>query len=167
MELSKSLVSRMFVSSCLAVLVGIACNSPSVAAEGATPVVTKDLNGSRVPGKVAAVLWTVRADQCTLQVVFPNAGRIAQAVQNDPKLRPQRPHVQVWLLKADGSLIAPLRRLEPGVPAAGKRNPRQPYGVEVNFSFPLSADGEAIAAAIQVDDSFYVEPLKTVVKAVE
>ena len=163
MKMTHAFLSASFLALVVCVLGG----SPAAAAETEIPVSTRDLNAARVPGKVAAVLWTVRADHCTLQVVFPNAGRIAQAVQNDPKLRPQRPHVQVWLLKADGTLIAPLRRLEPGAPVAGKRNPRQPYGVEVNFAFPLSADGEAIAAAIQIDDGFYVEPLKPVAKANE
>jgi hypothetical protein len=158
-------MTHAFLAASFLVLVGGASSgSLAAAADAELPVLTRDLNAPRVPGKVAAVLWTVRTDQCTLQVVFPNAGRIAQAVQNDPKLRPQRPHVQVWLLKADGTLIAPLRRLEPGAPPPGKKNPSQPYGVEVNFAFPLSAAGEAIAAALQIDDGFYVEPLTTAAK---
>lgn len=109
-----------------------------------------------MPGKVAAVIWTVRVDHCTLQIVFPNAGRIARAMQDDPKLKPQRPRVQVWLLKADGGLIAPTQRVEPD-----QKGIRQPYGAEVLFAFPLSADKEAVAAAIRVDDAFYIEPLSS------
>jgi hypothetical protein len=134
--------------------------APSTAVHAETQVLAKDLNAARIPGKIAAVIWTVRTDHCTLQVVFPNAGRIAQAMRDDPKLKLQRPHVQVWLLKADGSLIAPTLRMEPGTAAHGK-DIRQPYGVEVLFAFPLSADKDAVAAAIQVDDAFYIEALSS------
>lgn len=143
-----------FVSACFIALFGIA--ALPAAAEAETQVLAKDLNSARTPGKVAAVIWTVRADHCTLQVVFPNAGRIAQAMRDDPKIKLRRPAVQVWLLKADGNLIAPTQRTEPG-----NRDIRQPYGVEVLFGFPLSADKEAVAAAIRVDDAFYIEPLSS------
>jgi hypothetical protein len=149
-------VTTGFVSACCIALFGITASSVSAAVDADTQVLAKDLNAARTPGKVAAVIWTVRTDHCTLQVVFPNAGRIAQAMQDDPTLKRQRPSVQVWLLKADGSLIAPTQRAEPG-----KRDIRQPYGVEVLFAFPLSADKEAVAAAIRVDDAFYIEPLSS------
>jgi hypothetical protein len=145
-----------FVSACCISVFGIAASSPSAAVDAEPQVLAKDLNAARTPGKVAAVIWTVRVDHCTLQVVFPNAGRIARAMRDDPKLKQQRPLVQVWLLKADGSLIAPTQRAEPG-----KKDIRQPYGVEVLFAFPLSADKEAVAAAIRVDDAFYIEPLSS------
>jgi hypothetical protein len=145
-----------FASACCVALFGVAASSLSAAVDAETQVLAKDLNAARTPGKIAAVIWTVRTDHCTLQVVFPNAGRIAQAMRDDPKLKQQRPSVQVWLLKADGSLIEPTQRAEPG-----RKDIRQPYGVEVLFAFPLSADKEAIAAAIRVDDAFYIEPLSS------
>jgi hypothetical protein len=145
-----------FVSACCITLLGIAASSPSAAVNAETQVLAKDLDAARTPGKVAAVIWTVRAEHCTLQVVFPNAGRIAKAIRDDPELKPQRPRVQVWLLKADGSLIAPTQRAEPGT-----KDIRQPYGVEVLFAFPLSADKEVVAVAIRVDDAFYIEPLSS------
>ena len=148
--------TRGFVPACCLALFGLSASSLSAAADAETQVLAKDLNAARTPGKVAAVIWTVRAEHCTLQVVFPNAGRIAQAMRDDPKLKPQRPSVQVWLLKADGSLIAPTQRAEPGT-----KDIRQPYGVEVLFAFPLSADKEAVAVAIRVDDAFYIEPLSS------
>ncbi len=145
-----------FVSACCLTLLGIAASSLFATVDAEPQVLAKDLNAARTPGKVAAVIWTVRTDHCTLQVVFPNAGRIAQAIRDDPKLKQQRPSVQVWLLKADGSLIAPTERAEPRANGV-----RQPYGVEVLFAFPLSADNEAVAAAIRVDDAFYIEPLSS------
>ena len=142
-----------FASACCVALFGIAASSLSASVHAETQVLARDLNAARTSGKVAAVIWTVRVDHCTLQVVFPNAGRIAQAMRDDPKLKQQRPSVQVWLLKADGSLIAPTQRAEPD-----KRTYGQP---EVLFAFPLSADREAVAAAIRVDDAFYIEPLSS------
>jgi hypothetical protein len=132
-----------FVSACCAALFGIAASSLSASVDAETQVLAKDLDAARTSGKVAAVIWTVRVDHCTLQVVFPKAGRV--------EMKHQRPSVQVWLLKTDGSLIAPTQRAEPG-----KRTYGQP---EVLFGFPLSADKEAVAAAIRVDDAFYIEPL--------
>jgi hypothetical protein len=143
-------------ASCTASLALLWTCSLAAASPGA-PLPTEDL-GMRIPGRVAAVLWTVREEHCTLQIVFPNSGRIAQARRDDAAVTLQRPRVQVWLLKADGTLIAPDGRLEPGT-TAGRMDRRQPYGVEINFVYPLSADKEAVAAAIQVDDAFYVEPL--------
>ena len=134
-----------FASACCVALFGIAASSLSASVHAETQVLARDLNAARTSGKVAAVIWTVRVDHCTLQVVFPNASRV--------NLKQQRPSVQVWLLKADGSLIAPTQRAEPG-----KRTYGQP---EVLFAFPLSADREAVAAAIRVDDAFYIEPLSS------
>jgi hypothetical protein len=132
-----------FVTACCVALFGIAASSLCASVDAETQVLAKDLNAARTSGKVAAVIWTVRVDHCTLQVVFPKAGRV--------ELQQQRPSVQVWLLKADGNLITPTQRAEPG-----KRTYGQP---EVLFAFPLSADKEAVAAAIRVDDAFYIEPL--------
>ncbi len=133
------------VSACCIALFGIAASSLSAAVDAETQVLAKDLNAARASGKVAAVIWTVRTDHCTLQVVFPKTSRVSQAIQ--------RPRVQVWLLKAEGSLIAPTQRAEPGKSTYG-----QP---EALFAFPLSADREAVAAAIRVDDAFYIEPLSS------
>jgi hypothetical protein len=132
------------VSACCIALFGIAASSLSAAVDAETQVLAKDLNAARASGKVAAVIWTVRTDHCTLQVVFPKTSRVSQAIQT---------RVQVWLLKADGGLIAPTQRAEPGKSTYG-----QP---EVLFAFPLSADREAVATAIRVDDAFYIEPLSS------
>jgi hypothetical protein len=116
----------------------------------------KDLKTLEVPGKVVAVLWTKRPERCTLQIVFPNAGRIAQAMTDRPKQDSQGPRVQAWLLGADGSAIASIGRTEPG---ASAKNIRQPFGVEVLIAFPRWADAEAVAVALRVDDEFLIERL--------
>jgi hypothetical protein len=135
-----------FVSACYFALFGIAAASLSASVDAGTEVLAKDLNAARIPGKVAAVIWTVRTERCTLQVVFPNAARIGQAMLDDPKLKQQRPNVQVWLLKGDGSLIAPTQRAEPGknnpmewrscLPSRSRRTRRrlqQPYAWTMHF----------------------------------
>ena len=109
---------------------------------------TRALRTLQIPGKVANVVWTVRLERCTLQIVFPN--RTGTAF--DPKLR--RPSVQAWLLSADGSAIPSIGRSEPGA-----KNFRQPYGNEVLIAFPRTADTEAVAVALRVDDVFLVERL--------
>ena len=149
---------RFLSAGCIFLFV-ISASSLAVSAE--PQVFAKDLNAARTPGKVAAVIWTVRAERCTLQVVFPNADRISQAMRDDPKLTRQPPRVQVWLLKGDGSLIAPTQRVEPRTTGKGLR---QPYGLEILFAFPLSADMEAVAAAIRVDNAFYIEPLSSLTR---
>lgn len=149
-------VTLRLASACCATLLGIAASGLFATVQAEPQVLAKDLNAARMPGKIAAVLWTVRTERCTLQVIFPTGGRIAQAMHDDPKLKLHRPSVQVWLLKADGGLIAPTERAEPGT-----KDIRQPYGLEVLFAFPLSADKEAVAAAIRVDDAFYIEPLSS------
>ena len=114
----------------------------------------RDLKTLRIPGSVAGVLWTVRPERCTLQIVFPNAGGIAPATASHPKLGLHQPSIQAWLLRADGSAILSIGRWEPGT-----KNPRQPLGVEVLIAFPRSAETEAVAVALRVDDAFLIEPL--------
>ena len=116
-------------------------------------VSTKDLKTLEVPGKVVAVLWTRRPGRCTLQIVFPNLSRIAQAAGDPPRPGLRRPKIQAWLLGADGSTIAPIGQSEP----AG--NGRQPFGVEVLIAYPRSADAEAVAVALRVDDKYLIQPL--------
>ena len=114
----------------------------------------RDLKTLEIPGKVAAVFWTVRPERCALQIVFPNAGGIAQATADHPKLDLHRPSIQAWLLRADGTAIPSTGRAEPGA-----KNYRQPFGVEVLIAFPRLADTEAVAVALRVDDVFLIERL--------
>jgi hypothetical protein len=145
--------TKAFASACCVALFGIAASSSSAAVDAETQVLAKDLNAARASGKVAAVIWTVRTEHCTLQVVFPKTGRFSLPMR-------ERPRVQVWLLKADGSLIAPTQRAEPDT-TSHENVSRHPYADEILFAFPLSADKEAVAAAIRVDDAFYIEPLSS------
>jgi hypothetical protein len=117
-------------------------------------IATRDLKTLQIPGKVAGVVWTVRPERCTLQIVFPNGGGIAQAMGADPKPDSHRPSVQAWLLRADGTAIPSIGRSEPGA-----KNIRQPFGIEILIAFPRMADTEAVAVALRVDDRFLIERL--------
>lgn len=120
-------------------------------------IASRDLKTLEIPGKVAAVLWTVRPERCTLQIVFPNSGGITQAQANHPQLELHQPSVQAWLLRADGSAISSIERAEPKA-----KNARQPLGVEVLIAFPRLADTEAVAVALRVDDVYLIERLPRV-----
>ncbi len=41
----------------------------------------------------------------------------------------------------------------------GPKDPRQPFGVEVSFAFPLSAGGDAAAIAVQIDQTYRIAAL--------
>jgi hypothetical protein len=122
----------------------------------------QDLKKLRAPGKISAVLWTRRSDSCTLQVVLPRPSPVAVRVRQSPQQNPQAqsqeyPKIQVWLLRSDGTIISWTRRYE--TPTSAKTCIRC-IASEVNYSFPLSASRDAVAAAISVDDDFYIEPLE-------
>lgn len=129
-------------------------NYANAADDQEQPISQRDLKTLEIPGKVAAVFWTVRPERCTLQIVFPNAAGIPQAMSGHPKRDLRQPSIQAWLLRADGSAISSIGRSEPGA-----KNPRQPFGLEVLIAFPRLADKEAVAVALRVDDEFLIEPL--------
>jgi len=66
---------------------------------------------------------------------------------------PQNPSVSLWLLRADGTVIDSVK--EPPLGATKGVLP-----VEIAYSVPLSAGREAVAAAIQIDDEYFVEALQ-------
>ena len=134
----------------------LVANHANAADDQERQISSADLKTLEIPGKVAGVLWTVRPERCTLQIVFPNAGGIQQAMAGHPKLDLHRPSIQAWLLRADGSAISSIGRSEPDERAQG---PRQPFGVEVLIAFPRLADMEAVAVALRVDNVFLIERL--------
>jgi hypothetical protein len=172
--------SQLLSTACLALLC-CADAVPCLAAEPELPVLAQDLKKLRAPGKVGSVLWTRRADQYTLQIVFPRSYRnlslvdgrrvVMQPVQASPQAAPQalteakkqelqapvrkNPVVQAWLLKADGTLIAAARRR---VSISGQSSGSLPD--EVLYSIPLLAGQEAVAVALMIDNEYYIETLK-------
>jgi hypothetical protein len=149
------------LSATCAVLICCASAAPRVAHAEESPVLARDLNKLRAPGKIAAVLWTIRKDSCTLQVVLPNPGsRMVRTSQDGAAThpKPQQTRIQVWLLRADGNIIPAVRQWEsPGFNHTKLLT--RGSGPEVNYSFPLSASTQAVAAAVMIDGDFYIEQL--------
>ncbi len=101
------------------------------------------ITSTRATSKVESVLWTRRSDRYTLQIVFPRTSRV---------LRPQaNPEVTLWLLGADGIAI-PTSRAAPQTSG--------PLAGEIAYSVSLSAGESAVAAAIKVDDEYFIERLQ-------
>lgn len=66
-----------------------------------------------------------------------------------PKMKESR--IEVWLLKSDGTQLAPSGYSCVSAPASS--------GGEVQYKFPADS-ARAVAAAIRVDDEFYIEKLQ-------
>jgi hypothetical protein len=133
--------------------VTLLCGSAASSVHAAEPlrVVAQDLNKARESGRLGAVLWTRRADVCTLQLVINWPPPLASKSKPMPL-----PRIQVWLLKPDGSTIPWLQMIPPNMKGAGFRQTT----VELMYRYPLSASQDATAAAIMVDDQYYIEQLK-------
>ena len=106
--------------------------------------------------KVETVLWTRRPDRYTLQVVFPNIGRIfaladGRAMKGDAF---KTPEVSLWLLRADGTTVASTRQV-----ISKQKDGALP--TEVVYTVPLSTGEDVVAAAIRIDDSYFIEPLQS------
>jgi hypothetical protein len=135
--------------------VALACcmaTTPRATAQERTSVVAQDLNSARASGKLAAVLWTRRADVCTLQLVINWRGSMLPVTAKRPSL----PQIQVWLLKADGSTVPWSRVIYPDMKNVSVRT----NAVDLMYRYPLSASQDAVAAAIMIDDQYFIEQLK-------
>jgi hypothetical protein len=88
---------------------------------------------------------------CTLQLVIkvPN-------VSSSGGRPVSLPRIQVWLLKPDGSTVPWSQVINPDKSKIGGRT----IALDMMYRYPLSASQDAVAAAIMVDDQYYVEPLK-------
>jgi hypothetical protein len=135
-----------------------------VATSGDTsmPVLAQDLKNLRVPGKIAAVLWTMRSDRCTLQVVLPipgGEGRAINVAKASGGKKPSRPDIELWLLSPEGTAIARHFRWDSPDLGANQGLVRA-TGAEINFQFPLEAARIAVAAVLKVDSEYRIEPIK-------
>lgn len=147
-------MDRKAILLCCVSLSGLTAAVDSLAAPEDDPVLSQDLHSARIPGKVATVLWTVRPERCTLQVVFPGGTRVPL----DRKRAPH-PEVQVWLLKQDGTVIPSSGRAEHAAPS-GAKQPENVRSAEILFAYPRSAAREAVAVAMSVDGVFRIEQIK-------
>jgi hypothetical protein len=133
----------------------------STGADTTMPVLAQDLKSLRVPGKIAAVLWTMRSDRCTLQVVLATPGSEGRVV-NVPKAlmgkKRSRPDIELWLLGPEGAVIARHYRWDSPGPDGDRQVGRAP-GAEINFQFPLEAARIAVAAVLKVDSEYRIEEI--------
>ncbi len=120
-------------------------------------IIARDLKKLRVPGKVGAVLWTRREDHLTLQVVPPGTSRVlSQVSKPGADTQSFADRIQVWLLRADGTMITPI-----GYATPQKGKGREAPVIEVLYSYPLSANVEAVAVAMKIDGQFLIEELES------
>lgn len=72
-----------------------------------------------------------------------------------PDARSRDRRVEVWLLKADGTQIQPAGyRCEYGMARSGDKD------ASISYGYSLADGAQAVAAAIRVDDSFFIEKLQ-------
>lgn len=147
-----------------ALAAGAAAPTPEPATSGPDGVVLGDaLTGLEIPGKVSAVMWTRRPTHFTLQISRRTAeerGNFRAASQAAPAAgTSSQDKVQVWLLRADGTQIAPLHGpgLLPSI--SSMQSCIRCLGYWISYSFPLSAGDEAVAVAMQFNDQFRIEKL--------
>jgi hypothetical protein len=176
-------------SGCLLLVALLAAVTNSVAAMSAeadvAAVVAQDLLTVRDSGKVKAAIWTRRPDSYTLQLVtgVPSDIFVGRTIANlrglDPsfgtrtlqmvegrRVAGQRitplpriaPKIQVWLLRADGTQILPTWRS--AEPVAGKTCSLRCIATETLFRFSLPEGAQAVAAAISIDEQYYIEKLQ-------
>ncbi len=101
-----------------------------------------------VPEKVIGACWTVSRSKD----VYSSIG-IMFATRH-PKKESEFPQTQVWLLKADGTVIP--QAIEPSIAGAGNSR-----GVTFSrsYCYTFSSVREAVAAVISIDGQFVVERL--------
>lgn len=112
----------------------------------AAEVVTSDLKIA-VPGKVDFVSWSVQEGHCLVQISFPSVRTgVAQ---------PKHAKIQAWLLRADGTSIPQMGKMERGgVSNAGFDTD---YAL---FRFPEFARTEAMGVVVSVDGQLFAVALK-------
>lgn len=132
--------SKHHSSAVLVLLVTLCVGASYALAQSPDPkvVISQSLAAIKSSSRIAAVLWTRRADHYTLQVVFPRSSSVC--------MRPDTA-VTVWLLGPDGATI-PVSR-----DAASSCS-------EDLYSVPISSGQSAAAVALKIDDEYFIEKLK-------
>lgn len=152
--------SRVRLVSAALVLMALAAPAlPASPNAEALQVIAHDLKQLRVASKVSAVLWTRRNGYFTLQVVLPLRRQSVvgtRTVAMAPARRETVSNVQVWVLRADGSAIPAQSVAHPDTGKIGLRT----QALEARYSYSFAAGQQAVAIAMQVDDTFVIEQLK-------
>lgn len=83
----------------------------------------------------------------------PPAARPPEMVNQPYPPRIKESRIEVWLLNPDGSQIPP-------VAYSCDSDARTSPGIWVEYKFPLADGAKAVAAAVRIDDAFYIEKLQ-------
>ncbi|HTQ37054.1 MAG TPA: hypothetical protein VMH77_08460 [Steroidobacteraceae bacterium] len=132
---------------------------PAMPAPDETVVLMRDVRDMD-----AQVQWTRRVDHYTLQIGLKSntlgstlglpslvSGKTGLA---SPKPLPHdNPPVQVWLLRADGTMIPPDR--------ATYNTPENMLVTEYNFVYPTSAGEQAVAVAVMISGRYFIQRLNS------
>jgi hypothetical protein len=94
----------------------------------------------------------------------PAPSATAPVVQSYPP-RTKHPRIEVWLLKADGTQILPAAYTcaqLPAVPAESTSPPSvlRNKSEEFTYRYSMADSAQAVAAAIRIDNDFYIEKLQ-------
>jgi hypothetical protein len=155
--------AKFLFSGCVALL----CVQADAAQSGPgeqPPVLAQELETVRASGKVMTALWTRRSDSYTLQLVFPIPGTARPGAARRESASPAAgiqaslARVKIWLLNADGSQSLPTYRSAP--PKLEQVSCMRCISYEVSYSFPLQLGENAVAAAVQINDEFFIDPLQ-------
>jgi hypothetical protein len=151
--------AKLLFSACLLAL----CQQGAAAqaSVGQPPILVQELKTVRASGKVMTALWTRRTNSYTLQLVFAltrTARTTATRVEAAPQKAGSVARVQVWLLRADGTQAWPTYQSPP--PKPEQINCVRCISYEVSYSFPLLAGKDAVAAAVQINDEFFIDQLE-------
>jgi hypothetical protein len=142
---------------------GAFAQHPSAPPVDKVAVLAQNLTKLESTGKVKAALWTLRNDSCTLQLVLPwgmapldRNAPLKPVELFGPGLAAPLPEVKVWLLTANGAQISATKVSRPDPEKFGLRT----IAAEFSYSFPRWVNGQAVAAAIQIGDDYYIEKLQ-------
>ena len=179
----------------LAACLAIAAALPVAAATTEPAALSQDLVNVRASDKIRDARWMRQADSYTLQIL--RVGFIGETIASlrglDPTFSPRNPtppvdqspatakiaakipKIQVWVLRADGTEIIPVRRSGPSfVDTCPDRKPgqidaasahagvldRSCLAMQLLYGFPAAEGAQAVAVAISVDDDYYIEKLR-------
>lgn len=101
----------------------------------------------KMPPLVSTVTWQVRTNGCSVSVEF-------DPVRPDQQ-QPERPRIQAWLLKTDGTVIPQNHGPQKVTIVSGS-------GIKIDATgcaFPAAARDEACAVVISIGEEFFVERL--------
>ena len=107
--------------------------------------ITKALQIKVLPA-ISGIFWSVQSNVCVIQIGFQP--------MPDGQKQPEHPHTQVWLLKADGTVIPSSH--EPSTVGISMGNHTTD---SISYVFPPAAKIEACAAVISIDNKIFVDQL--------